>query len=78
MPTYHTNLHFFPLEFSRTNITARRFTALRGGKKPDGIVVIGMGGSGLAGDLLVHFSHSLKLPVPVVVWKDYGIPKTSF
>lgn len=78
MSTYHTNLHFFPLEFSRKSITSKRLAALRKGVRPDGIVVIGMGGSGLAGDLLVHFSRSLKLTVPVLVWKDYGVPETPF
>jgi glucose/mannose-6-phosphate isomerase len=78
MPTYHTNLHFFPVEFSRRNLTAVRLGTLRGGRKPDGIVVIGMGGSGLAGDLLVHFSRTLKLTVPTVVWKDYSLPQTTF
>lgn len=42
--------------------------------RPDIVIIAGMGGSGLAGDLVRHFSEHLKLPVPVVVWKNPGLP----
>ncbi len=39
-----------------------------------GVVVVGMGGSGMCGDLLATLADSTS-PVPVVVHKDYGLPK---
>jgi glucose/mannose-6-phosphate isomerase len=39
----------------------------------DNIVVLGMGGSGIAGDVLVA-SASAELPVPVTVLKQYRVP----
>ena len=45
------------------------------GKKFDGVVVIGMGGSGLTGDVLQFIGKDIGLTVPVVVSKDYKLPK---
>ena len=39
--------------------------------KPSNLVVAGMGGSGIAGDLLEDW---LDLPIPLRVCKDYGLP----
>lgn len=43
----------------------------------DGVVVIGMGGSGLAGELLKNLGIELGLNLPVFTWKDYGLPPLS-
>jgi len=40
----------------------------------DSIVIIGMGGSALAGDLLALTAQEIGLKLPVLVWKDYGLP----
>lgn len=48
------------------------------GFKPDAIIVLGMGGSGQIGDLIAGLAPDLKIPVPVVVWKDYGVPRPVF
>ncbi len=37
------------------------------------VVLAGMGGSAIAGDLLVGYAQPA-LAVPVVVWRDYGLP----
>ncbi len=37
------------------------------------VVLVGMGGSAIAGDLLVGYAQP-DLAVPVVVWRDYGLP----
>src|SRR5689334_9288958 len=39
----------------------------------ENIVVLGMGGSGIAGDILLHTAGPF-LPVPVVVVKSYVLP----
>ncbi len=42
---------------------------------PDGIVAVGMGGSGLVGDLLRYLARYARIPVPVISWKDFDIPR---
>ena len=37
------------------------------------MVLAGMGGSAIAGDLLVGYTQP-RLPIPVVVWRNYGLP----
>ena len=54
-------------------------TAVAEGRLPaadaiDNIVVLGMGGSGIAGDVLASVANST-LPVPVTVLKQYRAPK---
>lgn len=46
--------------------------------RADGIVVAGMGGSGLPGTILKELRGFLKLPLPVLLWKDYGLPEHPF
>ncbi|MDP3999575.1 MAG: SIS domain-containing protein [bacterium] len=48
------------------------------GLKPDAIIVVGMGGSGQIGDLLAGLAAELKIPVPIITWKSYGLPKLTF
>ena len=43
--------------------------------KPNAIVIIGMGGSGQVGDLIAGLKKELNIPVPIIVWKDRGLPK---
>ncbi|MEW6617419.1 MAG: SIS domain-containing protein [Patescibacteria group bacterium] len=47
------------------------------GKKFDAVVVVGMGGSGLTGDILKFIKDDIGLSVPVFVSKDYTLPKTE-
>ncbi len=42
-------------------------------RPPRAVVLAGMGGSAIAGDLLVGYAQPL-LPVPVVVWRAYDLP----
>lgn len=48
------------------------------GIKPDGIVIIGMGGSGLPGNLLLGLKEKYGLKIPILLWKNFGLPKTNF
>lgn len=45
------------------------------GKKFDAVVIVGMGGSGLAGDILKFIKNDIGLSVPIFVSKDYTLPK---
>lgn len=42
-------------------------------KKPKNIIIAGMGGSAIAGDILIDFVYS-KLNIPIYVCKDYSLP----
>jgi len=42
-------------------------------KKPKNIIIAGMGGSAIAGDILIDFVSS-KLSIPIYVCKDYHLP----
>ncbi len=44
-------------------------------KKFGALVVVGMGGSGLVGDVLESVREDINLNAPVILWKDYGLPK---
>lgn len=45
---------------------------IRGGR-PRAVVCVGMGGSGIAGDVLAGIA-GVRCPVPIVVHKDFGLP----
>ncbi len=44
----------------------------------DGVIICGMGGSALAGAMIKALKDELKIPVPVVTWQNYGLPRTDF
>lgn len=44
-------------------------------KSCDSVIVAGMGGSGLAGELLKDVRKEVGLKVPVFTWKEYGLPE---
>ncbi|MDO8470065.1 MAG: SIS domain-containing protein [bacterium] len=81
--TYHDHCaHFADQLRPRPNCVIGKRPASRTGRRridrPDVVIIAGMGGSGFAGDLLRHFSESLALPVPVIVWKNPGLPRLRF
>ncbi|TSC96909.1 MAG: glucose/mannose-6-phosphate isomerase [Parcubacteria group bacterium Athens1014_26] len=45
---------------------------------PDAIVIVGMGGSGQIGNLIAGLATELKIPVPILIYKDYGLPRISY
>lgn len=47
-------------------------------QKPDAVIFIGMGGSGQVGDMVCGLKKELGIPVPVLVWKNCGLPETDF
>ena len=62
----HTQFSLRPLKFLRIEKLGR--------EKPDAIIVAGMGGSGIAGTLLQKIGISGIIGIPLISWKDYGIP----
>ena len=43
----------------------------------DALVIAGMGGSALAGEILRDFAGELGLRLPVLLWQDYGFPEVA-
>jgi glucose/mannose-6-phosphate isomerase len=43
--------------------------------KPSAIVICGMGGSGISGDIICNLSEYSGIRVPIIVHKNYGTPK---
>jgi len=75
---YRDSLLSFSRQFEKKALQTSNLSALRRGARPDGIVLVGMGGSGLAGDVLEILKKEIRLPIPLVVWKNYHLPETSF
>lgn len=46
-------------------------------KKPDQIIICGMGGSGLAGEFIKAIFNEYKINIPVYLHKDYELPLTT-
>lgn len=61
-------------------LKALRFSNLKKlkGSNPDSIFVMGMGGSGTIGTILQNSAEDVNIKIPIIPWKDYGLPSTSF
>ncbi|MBI4095162.1 MAG: hypothetical protein HY435_03145 [Candidatus Liptonbacteria bacterium] len=63
---WNLQLGFSHLTTSNLRVLARA--------RPKSIVVVGIGGSGLAGDILSSVRREIGLRIPLFIWKDYGTP----
>jgi glucose/mannose-6-phosphate isomerase len=63
----------FPEQIEEAMATAHQVEGLPDGEQIDNVLVLGMGGSGVSGDLLAHIAGPF-MPVPVVVVKGYEPP----
>lgn len=61
----------FPKQF-KTGIESAKNTLVKGNF--ENLIICGLGGSALPGDLLKFFYDELELKIPVVVHRDYGLP----
>ena len=77
MTSFEKNLRRFESQLSSRNIKTANFKGLKD-PKPDAIVICGMGGSGLAGDIIREHAAILKIPVPVVTLKNDGLLPLPF
>ncbi len=77
MSSYEKFLSEFNKQLSVGNLTIKNQRGLSK-IKPDSIVLTGMGGSGLAGDLLQGLAPAINLKIPIIAWKNYGLPLTNF
>src|SRR3989344_6527112 len=62
------------------SLKALKFSGLEKlrGIKPDSIIVIGMGGSGIIGPILKNLAKDANINVPIISWNDYGLPAGCF
>ncbi len=76
MDPFKNNILRFPEQLSYERLRTAHLGRLTSAR-PDAVVVCGMGGSGLVGDVLAAVKDEIGLKVPVVLWKDYGLPPAS-
>lgn len=76
MDSFKQNILQFNRQLTNKNLKRSDLERLKG-SNPDAVIVIGIGGSTLTGDLLRAVRREIGLKVPVVVWKDYGLPALS-
>lgn len=50
----------------------------RKNKKNDGLIICGMGGSGLAGKILKEAQNEIGFALPIIIWTDYNLPNHGF
>ncbi|HTY39827.1 MAG TPA: SIS domain-containing protein [Candidatus Paceibacterota bacterium] len=77
MNHYEKNILAFAEQLTPIGLTTHHLEKLAPAR-PDGIIIYGMGGSGLAGELIVAAANELKLNIPVRLVKDYGLPVHDF
>ncbi|MGC9610899.1 MAG: SIS domain-containing protein [Minisyncoccia bacterium] len=77
MASYEENLTGFKNQLSFKGLSALNLKTLSE-VKPNGIVVFGMGGSGIPGIILEKLADEMKIPVPVVAVRDDKLPRLFF
>lgn len=68
----------FPNQLTFNGLDIKNEDKLKSWNKPDGVIVCGMGGSGLPGTILENIAGNIGLKSPVLVWKSHGLPEHSF
>lgn len=77
MTRFEQNILSFPQQLNLNSLSFFDLAKLKKAK-PDAIVICGMGGSGIPGTLLQNIASYAIIDVPIVVWKDFGLPHLSF
>ncbi|MBI4085268.1 MAG: hypothetical protein HY432_02055 [Candidatus Liptonbacteria bacterium] len=70
------NIIGFNRQLTERTLWPHNLQELSGGR-PDALVIAGMGGSGLAGNLIKAVKKEIGLNIPVITWNDYGLPDIS-
>lgn len=78
MNVYEKNIFLFNRQLGFAGLSEKNTSQLKKYPRPDGVIVIGMGGSGLAGNVLKGLKEAIFLKTPVVLFKNYGLPKVNF
>ncbi|MEK7554597.1 MAG: SIS domain-containing protein [Patescibacteria group bacterium] len=75
---FEKNALAFHTQLSLRAVTPADLQKLKKIKKPDAIVGVGMGGSGLAATILQNLRNDVNIPAPVIPWKNFGLPEVSY
>ncbi|MBU4348367.1 hypothetical protein KJ671_02640 [Patescibacteria group bacterium] len=67
----------FNKQLSFKSLTVNNLNKLKN-INPDAVIIIGMGGSGFVGDMVSAFQKELNIPAPIIVWKNFGLPRTQY
>lgn len=80
MDSFRKNILQFNQQLVFNHLKFRNAEKLRQqkNKKIDGLIICGMGGSGLAGEILKGVQKEIGLSLPIIIWKDYNLPNHSF
>ncbi len=78
MTSYEKNILAFNEQLTVDVVKTADLGKLGKGGAPDAIVVVGMGGSGLVASLLQNLANDVTIPVPVIPWKNFGLPELSY
>ena len=74
-PTFEQNILSFPKQLSPEPLSVEHLSVL-GAARPDGVVILGIGGSALPGEIVEYARGELGLAAPVILWRDYGLPSS--
>ncbi len=77
MDRFQKNILAFSEQFHLNALTYKNLEKLKNAK-PDAIVICGMGGSGIPGTLLQNIAKYASITLPIVIWKDFGLPHLSY
>lgn len=78
MNSYEKHILNFNKEFGFQGLKAERLAGKPGQAKPDGLILVGMGGSGSVNSVFQSLAKMKGLRTPIVVWKNFGLPKTDW
>ena len=76
MDSYLKHIERFNEQLTRRGLAAGNMDVLRR-KKFDTVILVGMGGSALPGEIVNAAARELGLRHTVIVWKDYDLPRVS-
>lgn len=74
MDAYEKHVLQFNRELNFTSLQTQNLEQLKKQPAFDGLIIVGMGGSGLTGSLFKGLVGEKYLKVPVIVWKNFGLP----
>jgi glucose/mannose-6-phosphate isomerase len=72
---FEKNILNFNRQLTLKALNFRHLEVLKNRPKPDAVIVCGMGGSGTIADLLQNLASYANIKIPIISWKDYGLPK---
>lgn len=72
--SYASQLLLFDKQLSFSGVVTENLSKLYK-KKIQSVIVVGVGGSGLSGDIINIFRKEIKIPVRIYSHKNYGIPE---